>query len=358
MTSTLHTRVVFSPEKILILRLSSIGDVVLISPVLRGLRRQFPHAVIDVVVKEEFADLVRYHPSVNAVHVVRAKSGMRGLWQLGQELRRRGYGTVLDLHRNFRTTLLGLLCAAPQRLGHRKHRVRRWLYVRFKVNTMAETPPIVQRYLRAAAPLGVRDDGEGTDIFWAQLHEAEAQAALLAAGWRHDQKLIGLAPGAGYFTKRWPPEYFSELIHTLLRDGQETAFAILGGPEDCDLGKIMRGQPQGRILDLTGRCSLLASAAIIKRCQLLVANDSGLMHIAEAVRTPLLALFGSTTKPLGFFPQRSSSRVLENSKLHCRPCSHLGYHACPQGHFRCMREIAPAEVYQVIQTMMAESLSL
>lgn len=346
LANAFHPQARPAPGKILILRLSSIGDVVLVSPLLRVLRRRFPNAIIDLAVKEEYADVVRHHAAVNAVHLVRKNEGLCGLLQLGRALRRRRYDVVLDLHRNFRTALLGRLSAAPVRLGYRKHRLRRWLYVRFKMNTMAKIPPIAQRYLQAAAPLGIEEDGAGTELFWTPQHEREADLALQSAGWQPGQCLIALAPGAGYFTKRWPAEYFAGLAAQITGSDWEGRVAVLGGAQDREYGERISAQNRQRILDLTGRCSLLAAAAIIKRCHLLIANDSGLLHIAEAVRTPVLALFGSTTKPLGFFPQLSVSRVLENARLGCRPCSHLGYRACPRGHFRCMREIAPQQVYE------------
>ena len=341
------------PQRILVLRLSAIGDLVLTTPLLRDLRKRFPRAAIDMAVKEEFCELVRHHPAVNLVHTVRKHEGLRGLLRLGMELRRRKYDVVLDLHRNFRTILLGLISGTQQRFGSHKHRLRRWFYVRFKWNTMARIPPVWQRYMRAAAPLGVQEDDAGTEIFWTAQHEQEADGVLLTAGWKRGQKMIGLAPGAGFFTKRWPLEHFVQLVAGILQEDGACAVAVLGGAQDCSLGQVLSQQGRARILDLTGKCSLLASAAIVKRCQLLVANDSGLMHLAEAVRTPVLALFGSTTKPLGFFPQLASSRVIENQRAKCRPCSHLGYRACPLGHFRCMREILPQQVFDQIREMKA-----
>ncbi len=331
------------------MRLSAIGDLVLATPLFSGLRKRFPQAVIDVAVKEEFCELIRHHPAVNSVYTVRKHAGLRGLLHLGLDLRRRKYDVVLDLHRNFRTLLLGLMCGTQHRFGYHKHRLRRWFYVRFKCSTMAGIPPVRQRYLQAAAPLGVQDDDTSTEIYWTSQHEQEAERVLLAAGWRHGQNMIGLAPGAGFFTKRWPLEYFAELAGCLLREDGASAVAVLGGGQDCGLAQVLRQQNRERVLDLTGKCSLLASAAIVKRCQLLVANDSGLMHIAEAVRTPVLAIFGSTTRPLGFFPQLATSRVIENQRVKCRPCSHLGYRACPLGHFHCMREILPPQVFGKIQ---------
>jgi len=352
LSKPLHTRAA-APAKILLLRLSSIGDVVLVTPVLRNLRQCFPHAAIAMVVKEEFADLVRHHPGLTTIHAVPSKPGWSSLLKLGRELHDLNYEVVIDLHRNFRTALLGRLCGTTRRLRYPKPRLRRWLYVRFKINTMAQEPPVAQRYLQALAPLGVPGDSIGTEIFWTPQHETEATAALQGAGWRVDQPLLGFAPGAGYFTKRWPAEYFAALAARLLENNENLQLAILGGAQDREAAQLICRHDPARVLDLTGRCSLLASAAIVKRCQLLVSNDSGLLHIAEAVHTPLVAIFGSTTRALGFFPQFTAARVIENHGLACRPCSHLGYRACPRGHFRCMRELTPEMVVAEIGRLLA-----
>lgn len=332
------------PAKILLLRLSSIGDIVLTSPLIRALRNSFPSATIDYVVKAGFAELVEHNSHLNEVHRVEPAAGLQGLVQLGRHLRSLQYDVVLDLHRNFRTRVLTRFCAAPRVGYYQKHLLRRWLFVKFKAETMQPVPPVSQRYLQTAAFLDVRDDNAGTELFWQNAHEEEALRALQEAGWIKEQPLICLAPGAGYFTKRWPVEYFAEIAQRCLAEDSDTAIAVLGGAQDRELGKFLRERGGKHVLDLTGCCSVLASAAILKRSRLLLANDSGLMHIAEAVGTPALAIFGSTTRDLGFFPQRSSSRVLEHLALSCRPCSHLGYQACPRGHFKCMREITPPQV--------------
>lgn len=340
------------PESILILRLSAIGDVVLTTPLIRALRRRFPNARIDFVIKQAFAELVEHNPHLNRVHRVEPVTGFKGLMQLGMQLRRERYNLVLDLHRNFRTSILTKLCAAPRVARYRKHVIRRWLFVKFKAATMQYIPPIAQRYLQTAAFLNLQNDDAGTELFWSAAHEAEATRVLLEAGWSESRPLLCLAPGAGFFTKRWPVEYFTEIARRFHATHGEYAIAILGGAQDRGPGKFIREKSGEKIFDLTGKCSLLASAAIIKRSKLVLANDSGLMHLAEAVNTPVLALFGSTTKELGFFPQRSTSRVLEHQNLDCRPCSHLGYHACPRGHFRCMKELAPQRVFDEIERVM------
>jgi heptosyltransferase-2 len=325
---------------------------VLASPLLRALRRRFPHAAIDFIVKAEFAPLVQHNPNVNVVHEFNPAEGLAGLLRLGQKLRREHYDAAIDLHKNFRTRFLVRLAGAKRVLRYRKHVWRRWLFVKLKRNTMRHAPPIYKRYLEAASALGARDDAAGTELFWNQQHEQEADRALQQHGAGRGQPLIVLAPGAGYFTKRWPAEHFAGLAARLAAHYPDFLIIILGGQQDSAAGRLIAAAAGNRAIDLTGRCSLLAAAALIKRGRLLVANDSGLMHVAEAVETPLIMLAGSTTRELGFFPQRHSSRVLENKTLACRPCSHLGYEACPAGHFRCLRETTPARVLKEITSML------
>jgi heptosyltransferase-2 len=352
------------PQKILIIRLSSIGDILLATPLLRALRKKFPAARLDFVVKAEFAEVLRHHPAIDKVYELDAKGGWPALKALGRRLRSERYEAIFDIHKNFRSRYLTRAARSPRVFRHRKLVFKRWLLVNAKINLLRNAPPIFQRYLDAAAPLGLAEaqplaDGRWLELFWREQDEQIAEEALRAQRWQPDQPLIGLAPGAGYFTKRWPAEYFGELAASLIQRGHQ--IAILGGKQDVDLSKKIEEIVEAALrcharelplINLAGALSLLVSAAVIKRCRLLVANDSGLMHIAEAVGTPLVALFGSTTRELGFFPQLQASRLIENATLTCRPCSHLGHHQCPRRHFRCMRDITPEEVLLVVQEIL------
>lgn len=353
-----------NPKKILIIRLSSIGDILLATPLLRALRTRFPEARLDFIVKSEFADLLRYHPAVGELYELNTKAGWPELRALGRRLREMRYDAIFDIHKNFRSRYLAR-AAKPQRVfRHRKHVFQRWLLVHTKINLLRNAPPIYRRYLDAAKPLNVAAaqplaDGRWLELIWREKDERAAEEQLSARHRHPHQALIGIAPGAGYFTKRWPAEYFGELTVKLIRQGNQVV--ILGGSQDADLAKKIEQAAEAAthddkknlpLINLAGATSLLSTAAVIKRCRLLIVNDSGLMHVAEAVGTPLIAIFGSTTRELGFFPQRQTSRVIENSALSCRPCSHLGHHQCPRGHFRCMREIMPAEVWAKVQEML------
>jgi heptosyltransferase-2 len=338
------------PQRILVIRLSSIGDVILMTPLLRALRRRIPAAQIDVVIKVAHADLLRLHPSINHLFELKPELGSAGLRELGKRLRERHYDVVLDVHKNFRSLFLTRAAQAPLVLRHKKFLFRRWLLVNTKLNLMRNLPPIRQRYIDAAAELGVVDDGAPAEIYWSAAEEKAAEAELQSRGWNGKMPLVALAPGAGFYTKRWPVENFAEVANALSQRG--FFVVILGGQQDQELAEEIQRGLRNKCASLAGQTSLLVTAAILKKCRGLIANDSGLMHMAEAVGIPLIAIFGSTTRELGFFPQLKSSRVLENKNLRCRPCSHLGKAKCPKGHFLCMRAIMPEQVIDALNDLL------
>jgi len=341
------------PKRILVVRLSSIGDIILMTPLLRNLRRHFPGAQIDVATKVAFGDLLRHHPAIDHLYQVVPEEGAAGLRTLGASLRQQRYDVVLDIHKNFRSFQLTRAAHAPVVLRHEKFIWRRWLFVQFKWNMLRQAPPIRQRYIAAASPLGVVDDGLPPELFWTAEEDRAAESSLRLAGWDGVAPLAAFAPGAGFFTKRWPVEYFAETAQKLSSRGN--FIIMLGGQQDQELAATIQRTLTHQHASFAGKTSLLVAAAILKKCRVLVANDSGLMHMAEAVGIPLIAIFGSTTRELGFFPQLKTSRVLENVNLRCRPCSHLGKSKCPQGHFLCMRAISPQQVVAAIDELLQQA---
>ena len=348
------------PQKILLIRLSAIGDILLTTPLLRALRAQYPQAQLDFVVKSEFAEILRYHPALNTIYSVNTKNGWPELMTFGRRLFETDYDVIFDIHKNFRSRYL-VQAARPQRvLRYRKHVLRRGLLVHTKINLLQNFSPIYQRYLEAAAPLQISPqplaDGRWLELFLSEQDEREADFAILANHWQPGVPMVALAPGAGYFTKCWPAEFFGHLAVKLIR--QRRQVVLLGGSQDLDLANQIvqvvasTTGKRNQVINLAGKLSLLGSAAVVKRCRLLIVNDSGLMHVAEAVGTPLVAIFGSTTREFGFFPHLKTSRVVENLGLSCRPCSHLGFNECPRGHFRCMREITIDKVWNAVQEML------
>ncbi len=332
-----------APGKILLIRLSSIGDIVLTTPLIRRLRAAFPSAQIDYVVKEGFADLLRHHPALDRIYTVPMSARRADLSALHQELKRNQYDTVLDLHKNFRSLYLSRGLGRRYKKRLRKYGIRRFLLVKTGINLYDTVVPVYQRYLDVAAGLGLADDDKGSELFLPQ--QIADSLPDDVADFLQQGEFIALAPGAGFATKRWPVERFAAVAREILAQGNRCC--ILGSPTEQKLAGQIREQAPG-CADFTGRLSLLESAHVVGKARRLLTNDSGLMHIAEAMGTPVVALFGSTVRELGFFPFLPGSVVIENSSIACRPCSHIGRTACPKGHFLCMKSLDVSRVVQAL----------
>jgi lipopolysaccharide heptosyltransferase II len=327
--------------KILILRLSSIGDILLSSPFIRQTRKTFPGANISFIVKKEFADLIRYNPHINTIYEFDSSSNYENLKKLNRQIKTDKYDLIFDLHNNLRTRqiLSGLNASSIHRIS--KSKIKRAMLVYFKLNLYKRTKPIAERYLDVGKSSGISDDGLGLELFWdgatdKKINELNRSEKLA-------DKYLCLAPGAAHFSKMWPLDYSIKLTESIIEKTDYT-IVILGGPAEKSMLNCF---PQNeRIINFTGTLKLLESAALLAQSKGIITNDTGLMHMASAVNVPILALFGSTVKELGFFPYRSKSSILENNKVWCRPCSHIGRSHCPLDHFKCMRDISVNQVFE------------
>ena len=344
MTSTAQV----TPRRILILRLSSIGDIVLTSPLIRILRRRLPEAQIDFAVKSQFVDPVRANPYLNDILPLDTRSGWRGLRDLKNEIRRRRYDLIIDIHNNFRTTYLRNIGGVPS-VKVKKFKLQRFLLVQFGLDVYRKIVPVHQRYLDAAAHLTLQDDGAGLDFFIDSETPIRIDRLLADLGRSSDRPTVGLAPGAGFFTKRWPQDYFVQVAEQLIAD-YGAQIILLGNDKEIEVCRFIESKVPA--VNAAGRLSLMESAAVLNLCDLVICNDTGLMHIASALKKPLVAIFGPTTRQLGFFPLGADSRVVENLNLGCRPCTHIGRHRCPKKHFKCMREIFPNQVLQAAKSVL------
>lgn len=338
-----------APKKILIIRLSSIGDILLSTPLIRQVRRTFPNAQIDFIVKAIYKDLLKYNPHINELYSIQLGEESKDLSELKGKLRDRSYNVVIDLHNNLRSNYLKRGINAGSIFSIKKEKLKQSLFVWFKINLYGQETPIPLRYLAVASDFGVADDGKGLELYWDKDASDSAEKKVISSGLDWIKPFICLAPGAGFFTKRWPEEKFGNLVD-LIQRGEKIKIVVLGGERDKKIGSFLKKQKS--IIDLSGQLSLLETAHIISKGKMIVSNDSGLMHMATAVQTPVLAIFGSTVKELGFFPYRSESVVIENSQLSCRPCSHIGRKKCPRGHFKCMEEITPEQVYAGLKSIL------
>jgi heptosyltransferase-2 len=326
---------------ILAVRFSSIGDILLATPLLRALRRTHPGARLTVLTKREFVPLLSHNPNVS--HVIGLAPG-GSLLTLAAELRGDRYTHLLDLHDNLRSRTLRALVPGRWR-GYPKHRWARALLIHGKRNRYRDRRPVPERYFSAAEDLGVVPDGGPPDFFLGE--EARGQVAdwLGSVGLEADSRIVAVAPGAAHATKRWPLEHWRTLVDKTVRDG--LAVVIVGGPGDAALGAALSDGAGPRVANATGILGLQGTGAVLKRARALVSGDTGVMHMATAVGTPVVALFGPTVEAFGFFPYTRRANVLE-LPLPCRPCSSQGGPRCPLGHHRCLVDIEPGVAHQAL----------
>jgi len=336
-----------TPDKILVIRLSSIGDILLSTPFIRQLRKKFKNSQIDFVVKDKFKDLLKNNPHIDNLHILRLDTA-NALKNLKGKLQKISYDVIFDLHNNLRSNYLRHI--GPKRvLSINKNKFKQTMLVYLKKNYYNTIIPIPRRYLNVAKSYDVIDDNKGLELYWEEESVIAAENKIKEAGLKETSPYLCLAPGAGFFTKRWPIDNFLGLIQ-LVNKELNIPIVILGGDGDRETGKYL--EQQNSVYNFTGKLPLLETASILEKGLALVSNDTGLMHMATAVKTPVLAIFGSTVREFGFFPFRSQSFVLENRDLSCRPCTHIGRNKCPKSHFKCMIDISTEQVFETLKSFL------
>jgi heptosyltransferase-2 len=329
------------PSPTLVIQTAFLGDVVLTIPLLQALAER--HGPVDVITTPGAASLIETHPSVRRVirYDKRKGSGVRSAMALGRELSTEGYARVYLPHRSVRSALIGKLTNAPERIGFADAP----LLSRFLYTGTAPRDTTKHESERLLALLGTAHSRQpATD--WAMTltteDVAKADAWLAAAGVAPG--FVAMAPGSIWGTKRWP--YFPELAKLLDRP-----VVVIGGPEDEPLGNAIVLAAPGRAKSAVGELTLRQSAALIKRASLLVTNDSAPLHLATAVGTPILAIFGPTVPAFGYGPIRPGDQVAEIS-MACRPCSLHGPQVCPLGHHKCMKDQSADRILPSVRSLL------
>lgn len=333
--------------KILLIRFSSLGDVVLTTPLVRALRAAYPAATLHFATGPAYAPLLESSPRLDRVLTLPGRDAA-SLRALARTLRAEHYDHVLDLHGTLRARALRLLVPGPRWSTYSKATLRRRALVRFGRRRFGgDARPVAERYFGAARALAVCPDGAPPEVFVSAEAAARAAAALGSAGVGEDEPMIALAPGARHATKCWPEERWIGTARRVVERGVRPV--LVGGPEDAALaGRIAAAAPGAA--SVAGTLDVLASAAVVERARALVSGDTGLMHLASAVGTPLLALFGPTVREFGFFPYTERAIVLER-ELPCRPCATHGGASCPLGHHACLRGIGVEEVVGALPSL-------
>ena len=333
--------------RVLCVRFSSIGDVLLTTPLVRALHRRHPDAELYFVTKRAMAPLVMENPHLT--QVVALEPGER-ITDLARRLRAVGPTHGLDLHGSLRSAALRLLVPSAWS-GYSKRKLARTALISAKINIYGKHVPVAERYFEAARGLDVQPDGGPPEFFLAPAAR-ERVARWLAEpgggglGGLDQQPFAALAPGAAHATKRWPIRHWRDLAERLRQLGY--GLVALGGPADRELA----GELGPTVVNAAGEFTLQETGACLARAAVLVSGDTGVMHMATGVGTRVVALFGPTVEPFGFFPYASRAVVLERD-LTCRPCSAMGTERCPLGHHRCLEDILPDQVAAAVQRLVA-----
>jgi len=311
--------------KVLVIRLSSIGDIVLTSPVIRCLKEQLDDVLIHTLTKPQYVSLYARNPMVDEAHAWGEDKS-----DVLSTLKAASFDYVIDLHRNIRTQKIKT-ALRQKHYTFPKLNVQKWLYVNFKYKRMPDVH-IVDRYFEAVAALGVKNDFKGLDFFIDKADEVEALRITNGADY------ICLAIGAQFTTKKLPISKWVEIV-----EGLDRPVVIIGGRADIKDGEALcRALPEKSIYNTCGELSIEGSASVVQQSRLLVTHDTGMMHIAAALHKPIVSIWGNTVPEFGMYPYRPTNTgaytIHQVKNLSCRPCSKIGYSKCPKKHFKCMMQ--------------------
>lgn len=319
--------------KILIIRFSSIGDIVLTTPVVRCLKQQLG-AEVHYLTKRFFGTILAANPNIDKVWTIEDKVS-----EVLRELEKEGFDYVIDLHKNIRSLQVRRSLSAKV-LAFDKLNWEKWLMVNLKWNRLPDTH-IVDRYLAPLSEIGLKNDGLGLDYFIPSEEEVDIEK-------RYDLKngFIAFAIGAAHATKRLP----KGKIISICQKTNKAVF-LLGGPAEKKIGEEIAQAAGRHIINTCGSLSLHQSASIVRQSNLVITHDTGMMHIAAAFQKKIISVWGNTIPEFGMYPYLKSEAdhiLIENKNLSCRPCSKIGYATCPKGHFKCMNEIDEAAIIEAI----------
>ncbi|MFY7878825.1 MAG: glycosyltransferase family 9 protein [Lacibacter sp.] len=318
--------------KVLVIRFSSIGDIVLTTPVVRCLKKQLPDTEIHFLTKFSMHKVVASNPYIDKFYYLQDN------WDLlMHELKDENYDCIIDLHHNLRTLKIKKALRVKS-YSFNKLNIQKWLLTNFKINRMPDLH-IVDRYMETLKTFSVQNDGRGLDYFIPKDEEISEHDLPYAqsAGY------VGLVIGGAHATKRLPVEKLSALCSQI-----EHPIVLLGGPEDRSNGDLIAAGDPVKIYNSCGKYALNESADLVRKAKLIITHDTGLMHIAAAFKKPIISIWGNTVPAFGMTPYYGDAtipnRVFEVKNLGCRPCSKIGYEQCPRKHFKCMNNINVSEL--------------
>ena len=327
-------------KKVLIIRFSSIGDIVWTTPVIRCIKEQLPGIELHYCTKIQYKSMVEANPHLNKIFYLE-----NSLHDLIGDLKKEKYDFIVDLHRNIRTAQIKWRLGVASK-AYDKLRIKRFLYTNFQLNLMPNCH-VVDRYFEAASPLGIQNDEKGLDYIIPDKDEVELE-------WlpeTHRKEYVAYVIGATGWTKILPFEKMVEMCDTINKP-----IVLVGGKEDFEAGEKLANFFNAKVDDEEiieglkvlgkktvifngcGKFNLSQSASLVKQAKVVFGHDTGLTHIAAAFKKTIFSIWGGTV-PNNFYPYGTRFFLIENTKLSCRPCSKSGRSKCPKGHFKCMKDL-------------------
>lgn len=335
------------PQNILIVQTAFIGDVILITPLIRATAELYPQAKIDVMVVSEAAILLKNNHFVQEVIVdEKRKNVLLSTLQLIKQIKSKHYDLVISPHSSFRTHLILYLSKIPERIGFNRGSAK-WMLTKRIEHPVG--PHKIVKNLGLLKPLTDREFDLQTELFPSDKDKQKAEELLKALS---GKTLIAIAPGSIWQTKCWQLKSYITLCRKLIDSNY--GIILIGGESDkflCEEIENSIPKDNTKLINLAGVTNLLESAAVIKKCSLMICNDSGAMHIANAMQTRVFAFFGPTVQRFGYYPYRQGDRVFEVD-LDCRPCGSHGSKKCPQKHHNCMQKIEVEPVFAAVTAIL------
>ena len=320
-------------KSILAIQTAFIGDLIMTTLLFQGLKQIFPEASIDLVVNSRYRSLMDNNPYIRqVVGFDKSRHKVWNLLQLIRLIRSNRYDLAVSKQIHLSSSLMMFLGGIKTRVGSSEQLLL--------THPVTFTPGI---HIREQVGMLLETISDGSYDLQTRLYPSADDEAVAAGYLRNSGRFrLGIAPGSVWETKKWPKEYYLEVIRELA--GEADIYLIGGGGGDmalCD--EITRTGAQATIINTAGKLSLLQSAALIGKLGLMLCNDSAPLHMANAMKTPVFAIFGPTVKRFGCYPYQPYDKMIEID-LYCRPCASHGGRRCPEKHFRCMKEISPSQV--------------
>jgi ADP-heptose:LPS heptosyltransferase len=313
------------PRKILIIRFSSIGDIVLTTPLLRCIREQLSNAEIHYLTKKQFGPVLEGNPYIDKLWLYE-----HNFKDLIPVLKSQGIEFIVDLHNNYRSNFVKKQFTVPS-VTFPKLNVKKWLLVNMKINLLPDLH-IVDRYFQSLQMLRIKNDGKGLDYYIPPKDEVLPDSLPVS----FHKEYIAFAIGGKHNTKILPADKAAMICSKLTKP-----VILLGGEEDYERGEEIVRTSGHEVLNACGKYNISQSASLVRQAEKVISNDTGLMHIAAAFKKPVVSVWGNTVPAFGmtpYFPanKKNLSEIFEVTGLSCRPCSKIGFNKCPKGHFRCM----------------------